>query len=76
MLRQAMRWAVVGLGVGTLGALWLTRLLASQLHGVAPTDPAAFAAGLALMTMVALAATYLPARRATRVDPMEALRHE
>jgi predicted permease len=76
VLGQGMRAAVIGLVVGAAGALALTRVLEGQLHGVSPHDPSTFVAGAALMTLAALAAAYLPTRRATRVDPMEALRYE
>jgi putative ABC transport system permease protein len=70
--------ALVGLGVviGLLGAFALTRLLGSQLYSVAPTDPGTFAAVAALLSAIALAATLPPALRATRVDPVVALREE
>jgi putative ABC transport system permease protein len=68
--------ALVGIFAGTLGALALTRFLSSLLFGVAPKDPFTFADVALLLFCVALAACYVPARRAMRVDPMEALRHE
>jgi predicted permease len=69
---------LVGLGVamGTIAALALSRVLASQLYGITATDPLAFIAAIAFLGMVALLATYIPARRATRVPPMTALRPE
>jgi predicted permease len=70
------RMAIVGVAIGTCGALGLTRLMASQLFGVSAHDPLTFAAVGALLTLVAVAACYVPARRATQVDPMVALRHE
>ena len=65
-----------GLVLGVLGALALRRALASVLFGVAPTDPAIFAAVLAVLALVGLFACYLPAQRAMRVDPLVALRRE
>ena len=74
ILRRGWRLALAGVGLGLLGALALTRLLRGMLFGVEPFDPLTFAALSALVTGVALLAALLPARRATRVDPMAALR--
>jgi len=76
VLRQGLVLSVVGLGVGMALALGLTRLMAGILFGISPRDPVTFALVPLVLLFVALAATYLPARRAARVDPMEALRAE
>lgn len=76
ILRQGMVPAVVGLVVGLVGSLALTRLLASQLYEVKPTDPATFLGVALFLLSVAMFACWLPARRAAKVDPMVALRHE
>jgi putative ABC transport system permease protein len=68
--------ALVGLAIGLAVAAAGSRAIAGLLYGIAPTDPVAFAAVAAVLAGVAVAAAYLPARRATRVDPMEALRSE
>src|SRR5690606_38383737 len=66
--------ALMGVALGAAGAWWLTGLLASMLHDVQPTDPIVFAATGAGVLAVALAASWIPARAASRVDPMVALR--
>ena len=65
-----------GLAIGVVGALWLTRLMASLLHGVRPHDPLSFGGVALLLLCVGMAATYIPARRASKIDPMVALRNE
>ena len=67
---------LAGIGVGAAGALALTRLMSGMLYGVEAHDPATFAAVAALVALVALAASYVPARRAAKVDPAVALRYE
>jgi putative ABC transport system permease protein len=76
VLGRTLRLLAFGLLAGTAGALAVTRLMAGLLFEVAPWDPAAFAAGSVVLASVAIAAAWLPARRAARVDPMTALRSE
>ena len=76
VLREGMAPVVVGAGAGMIAALAATRALRSMLFGVTPLDPVSFAAAPALLAIVALLACYVPARRATRVDPLVALRDE
>jgi predicted lysophospholipase L1 biosynthesis ABC-type transport system permease subunit len=74
VLRQGATLALIGIVIGTLAALGLTRLIAGLLYGVSPTDPASFVGVMALLAIVALLASFVPARRAARVDPMTVLR--
>jgi len=74
--REGLELALIGIGVGLVGALALTRLMSSLLFGVSPTDATTFAVVPVLLGVVALAACYLPARRAARVDPTVSLRYE
>jgi len=74
LVGQGFRLAMAGVAVGIAGAFALTRLMTSLLFHVSATDPATFVAVALLFLLVALAASYIPARRATRIDPMAALR--
>jgi putative ABC transport system permease protein len=76
ILRDGARLSALGVGLGLVGALGASRALSSMLFGVSPTDPLTFAAVVGLLGSVSLLACYIPARRATRVDPVVALRRE
>jgi len=76
VLGEGMRLAAIGIGMGVLGALAVTRALSSLLYGVSATDVTTYATVPVLLGAIALAATYLPASRATRVDPLTAIRAE
>jgi ABC-type antimicrobial peptide transport system permease subunit len=76
VLGQGMVLTVIGVAIGIVAAFWLTRFLTSFLFGVKAWDPLAFVLTPLLLSIVALAATWIPAARATKVDPMTALRFE
>jgi putative ABC transport system permease protein len=76
VLKEGGRFSLAGIGLGIVGALLLMRVIASQLYGVSPTDPATIGAATIVFGVVAFLACYIPARRATHVDPMIALRYE
>jgi predicted permease len=76
VLRQGLVLALAGVGLGLIGALVLSHLMAGLLYGVSPTDPTTFVGVTLVLTVVALAASYIPALRAMRIDPLTSLRFE
>jgi putative ABC transport system permease protein len=76
IMRQGVVQLVAGLVLGLVGALAVTSLLTGFLFGVGPRDPATFAAIVAVLVVTGLLASWVPARRATRVDPLVAIRYE
>jgi ABC-type antimicrobial peptide transport system permease subunit len=76
IIRDGMMPAIIGVTVGAAGAIGVTRLMRSLLYGVSVTDPAVFGVVAAMLISVALAACYVPAKRAARVDPNVALRND
>ena len=76
VLGQGLLIAAAGIGVGLVGAFALTRVMASLLYEVSTTDPITFAVAPVLLLAVSAAATWLPARRASKVDPVHSLREE
>ena len=76
VLREASWMALAGVAMGVSGALWLGRLLSAMLYGLKPSDPLTLITAAALLTIIALLAALGPARRASRIDPIRALRHE
>ena len=76
VIRQGMLLALIGVGLGLAGALALTRVMKGLLFNMSATDPATFVGVALLLVAVALIASYIPARRATKVDPLQSLRQE
>ena len=76
ILRQGLTSTVIGIAIGLAVSALITRALAKFLYGVSPTDPATYALASLLWLCIAAAACYLPARRASKLDPMEVLRNE
>jgi ABC-type antimicrobial peptide transport system permease subunit len=76
VLREAWWLALAGVGVGLIVALAMSRVIQSMLYGLRPTDPITSAAAATLLVAIALAASWIPARKAARIDPIHALRHE
>ena len=76
VLRQGMSLVLMGVGIGLFGAVALTRVLSSVLFEITPKDPLTFTVVAIALALVAFAACYVPARRATKVDPLVALRYE
>jgi ABC-type antimicrobial peptide transport system permease subunit len=76
ILSQGFRLVLIGLGLGLLGALALTRIIRGLMFGVTPTDPLTFVSVFFLLMLIAMAAGGLPALRATKLDPLKALREE
>ena len=76
VIGEGVKLALIGISVGVAGALLLTRFLSSLFFGVHPTDPLTFGSVIVVLLGVALSACYIPARRATKINPMVVLRHE
>lgn len=76
VMKEGAKFSLIGIALGLASALAITRFLASELYGTSPADPATFIATAVLMTAITLLACYIPTRRAMRVDPLIALRHE
>jgi predicted permease len=76
VLTRGLRLAAIGAAVGLIASHWLTALLSDQLYGITPSDPATLAGATLVLLAAAFAACWIPARRATRVDPLVALRYE
>jgi putative ABC transport system permease protein len=76
VLSRGLLLAVIGAVIGLIASHWLTQLLRDQLYGISPSDPATLTGATIVLLAVAFAACWIPARRATRVDPLVALRYE
>lgn len=76
VLAQGLRLAAIGIAIGVVAALGVTRLMARFLYGVRPSDPVTYAAVSALLALVVVISTLIPARRAAAIDPMQALRQD
>lgn len=76
LLGQSLKLALIGIGLGLVLAFVVTRFASSLLYGVSASDPVVFGGTALLLVLVALLASYMPARRATRIDPVTALRYD